>query len=166
MTSKQQNKRVGVLVITLVIVLIGGVLFVGATSGWFDDSKVILDAEYICEENCGKLAELNVSSYETLVKEKKSFIVFIDQDGCTMADKLEGYTDSYAEEKGVWLYKMMFSEVKQSSLYNFVKYYPSVAIISKGKVVAWLRADNAEDAEVYNDYGVFQEWMDECLQLK
>ena len=137
----------------------GGVLFVGAVSGWFDDSKVELDAEYRCEEDCdGEFMKLDAAGYEELITAKKSFIVFVDQDDCTTADRLRGFVADWAREVGVKVYRMMFEQVKNSSLHEQVKYYPSVAIISKGKVIENLCADSDEDANAYNDYDAFREW--------
>ena len=57
------------------------------------------------------------------------------------------------------MYRMMFAEVKESSLHDQVKYYPSVVVVDKGRVRVWLRADSDEDAEMYNNYDVFNDWM-------
>ena len=79
--SKDKKQQLGVLglVVVLVVVLLGGVLFVGATSGWFDDTKVKLDAEYYADG--AEFMELNAGGYEGLVEAKKSFVVFVDQGG-------------------------------------------------------------------------------------
>ena len=146
------------LVIALVVVLAGGVLFVGAVSGWFDDGKVYLSQEYYNKEEAG-LTELSVDDYNKKIDEKKSFVLFVDQTGCTTADKLRGYTENWAKEKGIKVEKMMFREVRELPLHESVKYYPSVVIISRGKPVAWLRADSDEDADAYNDYDAFLIWI-------
>lgn len=161
--SKDKKQQLGVLglVVALVVVLLGGVLFVGAASGWFDDSKVKLDAEYYADG--AEFMELTAGEYEGLVEAKKSFVVFVDQGGCTTADRLREYVTQYMAETGILAYKMMFEEVKESSLHERVKYYPSVAVVSRGKVVAYLRADSDEDAEAYNNYDAFKEWMGEYL---
>jgi hypothetical protein len=67
-------------------------------------------------------------------------------------------------ETGILAYRMMFEEVKESSLYTQVKYYPSVVVVSRGRVMAYLRADSDEDADKYNDYDAFKKWMDGILQ--
>lgn len=159
-----ENKNGGVLalVIALVVVLIGGVLFVGAVSGWFDDSKVKLDAEYYADG--AEFMELSAGEYEGLVEAKKSFVVFVDQGGCTMADRLREYVARYMTETGILVYRMMFETVKETSLHEQVKYYPSVAVVSRGRVVAWLKADSDDDAEKYNNYDAFKVWMDQILQ--
>ena len=158
-----KNKNGGVLglIVALVVVLIGGVVFVGAVSGWFDDPKITLDSEYYGEG--AEFMELTAGEYEGLVGAKKSFLVFVDQGGCTTADRLREYATQYMTETGVLVYRMMFAEVKESSLHSEVKYYPSVAVISKGKVVGYLRADADEDAEAYNSYDAFKEWMGKYL---
>ena len=159
-----ENKNGGVLalVIALVAVLMGGVLFVGAVSGWFDDPKVKLDAEYYADgvEFMGLPAE----KYEELAKAKKSFVVFVDQDGCTTADRLREYVTRYMAEMGILTYRMMFAEMKETSLHEWVKYYPSVVVVDKGVVRGYLKADSDDDAGAYNNYDAFKEWMRKYLQ--
>lgn len=159
--KKQQAKILG-LIIGLVAVLIGGLLFMGAVSGWFDDEKIVLDKEYYSEDNVDFL-ELGADKYEDLVKNKKSFIVFVDQNGCTTADRLREYITQYAKDNNIAVYRMMFSESKDSSLNEYVKYYPSVAFVDKGLPRRYLRADSDEDADIYNNYNSFRNWMNQHL---
>lgn len=160
--SAEKKKQMGVLglVIALVAVLVGSVLFVGAASGWFDDPKTVLDAEYHGEF---EFLDLTADEYEELVAAKKSFVVFVDQNGCTTADRLRGYVSEWATEAGVKVYRMLFKEVEKSSLHDFVRFYPSVAVISRGKVTGFLRADSNDDAGAYNDFATFKEWMGKYL---
>lgn len=160
--SAEKKKQLSVLglIVALVVVMFGSLLFVGAVAGWFDDPKVTLDAEYICEGECsGEFMELSAADYDKLVAERKSFVVFVDQNGCTTADRLRGYVRDFATSHGVRVYRMMFNDLKETSLHSEVKYYPSVVVVDKGAVRAYLRADSDEDAEMYNDYGVFEGWM-------
>lgn len=159
--AKKKNRKILPLMMALIVVVLGSILFVGAASGWFDSHKVKLDAEYYADG--AEFMELTVGEYEGLVGAKKSFVVFVDQDGCTTADRLREYVTRYMTETGILTYRMMFAEVKESSLHEQVKYYPSVAIVSHGKVVVYLRADSDEDAEMYNNYDVFKEWMGKYL---
>ena len=165
--SEEKMKQMGVLglVVALVVVLFGSVLFMGAVSGWFNSTEVRLDVEYLCGDGCeGEFMDLDAAGYEELVKARKSFVVFVDQGGCTTADKLRGYVSDYAASAGVKVYRMMFDQVKESSLHDFVKYYPSVAMVSRGSVVGFLRADSDEDAAAYNNYDDFRAWMRQFLE--
>ena len=76
------------------------------------------------------------------------------------------YMNNYMKERGMMAYRFMFSEARESSLHDFVKYYPSVAIVDKGVVKFFLRADSDEDTDEYNDYETFKGWMDGHLQFE
>lgn len=163
--SAEKKKQLGVLglIVALIVVLFGGLLFMGAVSGWFDDPKVVVSEEYKCTEGCEEFMELDAAAYEDLMKAGKSFVVFVDQDGCTTADRLEGFVSDWASAAGVKVFKMMFEEVKKSSLHSDVRYYPSVAVIGNGLVRGYLRADSDEDADAYNDYDAFLRWVQRYL---
>ena len=157
----EKKKQAGVLglIVALVVVLFGSLLFMGLV-GWFGEAKITLDAEYICSEECdGEYMELTKDGYEELIEGKKSFIVFVDQDGCTTADTLRKYMRDWAKDAGAKAYRMMFEEVKESSLHEYIKYYPSVVLVDKGKVRVYLRADSDEDAKMYNDYTELENWI-------
>ena len=160
--KKKQQKNIAWLVGLLILTVGGGILFVGAASGWFDDGRAKLDAEYYDEG--AELVKLSAGEYEELAEAGKSFVVFVDQNGCTTADRLRGYIKQYMAEKGILVYQMMFGEVKKATLHEQVKYYPSVAIVSRGRVVAYLKADSDEDADIYNDYEAFRGWMGKYLR--
>lgn len=161
-----KKRQIGVLglVVLLIAVVVGSVLFVGAVSGWFSDGKVKLDAEYYCGEQCdGEYVDISGEEYEALVNKGKSFVVLVDQGGCTTADRLREYMVDFALKSGFSVYRIMFAEMKETSLHEAVKYYPSVVVVSQGKPVTWLRADSDEDADIYNNYDLFEEWMERHL---
>ena len=162
--QKMAGLKVWQLLIGLLLVVGGTTVFVVLASGAFSRVSMTVDTEYICGESCdGEYMELSPEEYEKLVAEKKSFVVFVDQGGCTTADRLRGFVKDYASSHGFKVYKMMFEEMKETSLHDFVKYYPSVALISWGKVVGFLRADADEDSDAYNKYEAFEGWMGEYL---
>ena len=160
-----KNLKVWQLILGLVLVVGGTVLFVLAVSGAFGESKVMLSSEYICGDDCnGEYIELSAEDYEKLITDKKSFVVLVDQGGCTTADRLEGFAKDWAVENGVKEHKIMFEDMKQTSLHDSVKYYPSFVVVSNGKVVGFLRADSDEDADAYNKYEAFGKWVEKYLK--
>lgn len=162
-----KNLKVWQLIVGLVLVVGGSVLFIVGVSGGFGIEKAVLDAEYVCEDGCEfSYTELTPEEYEKLVAEKKSFVVMIDQGGCVTAERLrEEYVRDFAISKKIKVYKMMFADLKKTSLYDFVKYYPSVVVVSKGKPIGWLRADSDEDADAYNKYEAFEGWIEKYLNI-
>ena len=160
-----KNLKVWQLVLLLVVVIGGSVLFVGLSSGWFSSVNVKFSPEYLCGENCdGEFLDLTSEEYEKLVAEKKSFMVFVDQGGCTTADRLRGFVKDYASSSGIRVYRIDFSDMKETSLHESVKYYPSVVLVSSGKVVGFLRADSDEDSDAYNKYEAFLDWMGKYMK--
>ena len=161
--GKRPKKQIktGWLIVALLVVIVGGVVFVGAVGGWFDAKKVRLDADYYADG--AEYMEISADEYEGLVANKKSFVVMIDQNGCTTADTMREYVTRYMTETGIKVYKMMFEDLKNTTLHDTVKYYPSVVIVNKGQVAGYLRADSDEDAGAYNNYDEFRKWMRQYL---
>ena len=159
--NREKWPKIVILVVALVAVVIGGILFVGAVSGWFSGgTKIVLDEDDYCGENCAReFMDLTVPEYEEKVAEGDSFVLFVDQSGCHTADRLREFVLNWADATGAKVYRMMFSEVRECSLHDSVKYYPSVVLISHGKPVAWLRADEDADANAYNNEDAFGEWI-------
>lgn len=161
------KKRIAYLILGLVMIVTGSILFALAVSGVFDPSETELDAEYYCEDTCeGEFTELSKEDYEDLIKKKKSFVIFVDQSGCDGADRLRKFSSDYFPESGVKIYKMMFADLKETTLHEKVKYYPSLVVIRKGNVRAFLRADSDEDADAFNQYGSFIDWVNQHVFLK
>ena len=166
----QKQRPVWVLILALIGVVGGAALFICAVAGLFNQSpKATLDPEYLAatstETNTDGdfLARLTPDGYQTLVDQQKSFVVFVDQTSCMTADRLRGYITQYATEYGIKPYRLMFSDLKQTSLHDQIKFYPSVAVISDGQPIAWLKTNADEDAAAYNDYGAFKTWLGDKL---
>ena len=161
---KKKGLKVWQLVLALIVVVCGTLLFVAAAGGWFSRTKMSLDKEYYCGGTCSDgFMELTPEEYQNLVENQKSFIILVDQNGCTTADKLRDYTRNYALEKGIKVYRIMFADMKETTMHEKVKYYPSVVLVNKGKIMVFLRADSDEDADIYNDYNKFKGWMAQYL---
>lgn len=153
--------KVWQLVLCLVVVVVGGVLFVGAASGWFSaPKKVTVDANYMCEGACGGFIDTSGVGFDDLMRDKQSFVIFVDQASCTTADRVREYVKKYAMDNKFRAFRVMFSETANSSLKDYIKYYPSVMLVSHGEVVDFLDAGADADAAMYNNYDDFAKWMD------
>lgn len=159
--GKKKQKKTWQLVVALVVVVISGVLFVGAAAGWFSEKKARISEEYYTD-NVG-LMDFDAAEYDSLASEGKSFLVLVDQGGCNTADRLREFAENLAVEKNVAIYRIMFDEMKKSKMGEYVKYYPSFVVVSRGKVLAFLRADSDEDADAYNNYEAFLGWIDQYV---
>ena len=118
-----------------------------------------IDLSELTKVKPGELIDLSAVEFEKMSAEGRSFLVFVDQTGCATAENLKVFLRDFLKSRGLFGYRMMFSKVKETSLGEVVKYYPSVAIIKNGEIVAHLRADEEEDADKYNNYDAFLNFM-------
>ena len=164
--SSLNKLRTWQLLTGLLMVILGSTVFIVAVSGGFGGlSRAEVSGEYRCKGECNDgYMDLTPEKYDELVTEKKSFVVFVDQEGCKTADNLGRFVMDFAKAKGIKIFKMMFEDVKTTSLHDLVKYYPSVAVVSNGKVVGFLRADADEDSDAYNKYEAFEAWANWYLK--
>ena len=158
--KKKKTNLYCFLIPAFVAILIGVFFVIGITRGWFDDPKVVVSSEYLGESG---LEDITVEEYDEMVKEKKSFILLIDQNGCITAERLRAYVIDFAKENEMKVFRMFFYDMKKTNLNNTIKYYPSVVIIDNGKLRGYMRADANEDADAYNDYEDFKTWMKKYL---
>ena len=107
---------------------------------------------------------LDVDGYNSLISQKKSLVLFIDQEGCTTADALEKNLTEYMNEHEFKIYRFMFSDMRETPLYKYVKYYPSAVIIREGKPIVWLKADADEDTARYNNLEALKSWFNTYLK--
>ena len=63
-------------------------------------------------------------------------------------------------------YSMPYSDLKETELYNTVKFAPSVIIIKNKKVVAYLKADSDDDYDKYQNSESFTNWLESYIYLE
>lgn len=153
-TSKA--KLIG-LALAAIAVFGGGILFVGAAAGWFNQpapAKITLDAEYLGNF---EVRPLSIETFNNLIRDKKSFVVISYLPGCTA--KMLSLASRFAEENQITIYYMNFSDLRNTTLHDKIKYSPTVAVISKGELVDFLDSNSNEDTKKYNDYDAFSAWL-------
>ena len=103
--------------------------------------------------------DIDKDAYEKLIEEKKSFIIMVDKPDCyTTADMRKRMTE-FPDDMQFKYYRIMWSQVKESSLHEKVKFVPSVAIIKNGEIIDFLDADSDEDTPKYNEAQALQDWI-------
>ena len=115
-----------------------------------------LDDEYYA---ASEYIDINKDEYEQLISNKKTFIVMIDKPGCITTPAMRENMANFPDDMQFKYYRIIWDDVKESSLHEYVKFTPSVAIIRKGEVKAWLQADRDEDTKYFNDGEALKEWI-------
>lgn len=137
-----------------ILLAIGGiVLFIAINR---DDIPFRLDDEYYTSSEA---VTIEKDEYEKLMKDEKSFLVMVDKPGCVTTAEMRDNMSAFPTDMQFKYYRMMWNDVKESSLHEYIKFAPSVAIIRKGEVKAWLQADKDEDGEYFNSAEALQRWI-------
>ena len=68
-------------------------------------------------------------------------------------------------EHKVDVLSMSIDEYKTTSYFNTVRYAPTIIVISKGKVLAYLDANKDEDLDKYQSPDDFEKWLTEHVYL-
>ncbi len=124
--------------------------------------KFALEKEYY---ETSELVELDLNTYEKLVKEKKSFLLFIYQPLCATSDTFEKIVKEFSSTYQLTIYQMPFSLVKESNLEK-IQYYPSFVIFHEGEVVDFLEADKEEDKDQYKNLDALYNWVTNYVTIE
>lgn len=89
------------------------------------------------------------------MKNKKFSAVFIYEPSCITSNDF----NEVSNKNQISLYKMSFENMKSTELNNKIKFYPSLAIFNKGKLVHYLDAEANEDKEYYKNIDELENWF-------
>ena len=113
-----------------------------------------------------KFIDTNAENLNELIKNKESFVLFIYQPACVTSSNFEKVLNEFLKENTVQIYKIAFSNIKQTNLSENIKYYPSFAIFNKGNMVDYLDANRDDDLKYYETKEEFKNWFTNYVLLK
>ena len=156
-----KTKQIVFLSLAALVVIVGGVLLVGAASGWFDSiiEKVTLSEEYLHdEESSSQMITIDTAKFNEMMSGGKTFVAISHLPTCTA--NILAYLKDYAAEHHFDYFYYPWSELKETALHDKIRFAPSVYIVSNGKLITYLSADSDADTAKYNDYNEFAAWLD------
>ena len=107
--------------------------------------------------------DITRADYEKLVSDKKSFIVMVDKPDCYTTANMRKWMSDFPSSTQFKYYRIMWSEAKESSLHNFIKFVPSIAIVHKGEILDYLDADSDEDVDKYDNPNSLRNWINSYI---
>ena len=161
MSKKKVDPRPNKIALVVIAIFCVAVFF----GGYFLFRSVTPKTFRLEEELYGKSEAIDISKdeYEKLIEEKKSFVVMVDKPDCYTTADMRKRMSEFPDDMQFRYYRIMWTQAKESSLHEYVKYVPSVAIIHNGSVVDFLNADSDEDTAKYNDAQALQDWLKEYI---
>ena len=158
MNKKLSKNRKFVVVLGAIFLAVG---IVGLIITALSNQKFSLDSDQL---GSTEYVDITGEEYENLMRDKKSFLVFVDQDGCITAEGLRKNLEEIQKGKNFKVYRIMFSDARETSMNDYVKYYPSIAIIKGGEIKSWLKADADEDIERYKTKTDLEDWLNNYIE--
>ncbi len=127
------------------------------------------EKQFYLEDNyygTNKITEVQMEELNQLIKNKESFVVFVYQPMCITSSDFESVLNDFLEEEQISIYKIAFSNIKDTVIGKRVRYYPSFIIYHKGKIVDFLEADKNEDVNYYTSKEEFGNWFTKYIKLR
>lgn len=112
------------------------------------------------------VTEINVDELNELINNKKSFAVFVYQPMCITSCDFEKVLDEFLEEEKISIYKIAFSDIKDTEIGKSVKFYPSFIIYNNGNMIDFLESNKDEDVNYYTSKEGFKKWFTKYVKLK
>lgn len=122
-----------------------------------------LDKEYYQNNSFN---ELDKNTFDDLINNKKSFAIFIYQPLCTTSYEFNKILTEFANQYQISFYKMSFSDMKETELKEYIKYYPSLVIYHEGEIVDYLDANSDSDSEYYKSVDGFKKWFSNYVSIQ
>lgn len=110
--------------------------------------------------------EIETSDLEKLMDDKESFALFVYQPACVTSANFEEVLYDFITNNNIKIYKIAFSDIKDTKLSESIKYYPSFAIFNKGITVDYLDANSDNDLKYYKFNDDFEKWFTDYVLLK
>ena len=127
------------------------------------NKKVYLTKKYY--EN-KEQAFLQVDEQEIKKLKDETFILYTFNSFCKFPIPCDSIFEQFMKDNNITIVSIPYDKYKLTDYIKKVKYAPSILIINKNKVIAYLDADKDEDANKYQDIKEFTNWVKEYIYLK
>lgn len=159
------KKKFIISLLLVLILIIGVVIFII----FHNNNNLKIDEPFYLEEKYyekNDITEIKNDELNKLVDKKESFVVFVYQPLCAASSKFEDVLLDFLEDNQIGIYKIAFSNIKNTNLGKKIKYYPSFIVYYKGKIVDYLRSDKDADIDYFTSKEGFRNWLSKYIRLK
>lgn len=121
-------------------------------------NKIYLSDKYYNKGNFIKIKDSDLSNLDN-----ENYLLFTYNNYCNMAIPCENIFQDFMTKYKMDFLSIPFDEFKKTKFYRTIKYAPSVLIVEKGSIVAYLDANSDDDLEKYQDASKFEEWLNKYV---
>ncbi len=121
-------------------------------------NRIYLDSKYY---NKGEFITITPDELSSL--ENETYILYTYNSFCSFPIPCEDIFKEFMEKYNIDFLSLPFADFKETSLYETIKYAPSIIIIKNGEIISYLDAEKDEDLAKYQDASAFEKWLDEYI---
>ena len=148
-------------IIIIFTIIISILVFTTILNNNNNKNKFYLEEKYY---NNNSFIETNSKDIKKLSKE--SYILFTYNNYCTLPIPCEYIFEDFMKKHNISIISIPFAEFKKTIFYKKVKYAPTIIIINKGKIIAYLDANSDKDLKKYQDINEFEKWIDNYIYFQ
>lgn len=159
-----KKKFIALSIIMILIIVLLSILIINKKNKIEDnESAIFLEDKYY---NKGEYIDASSSEIDNFIENKESFVVYTYNPYCTFKVSCDNIFENIMDKYNIGVLKIPFSDFKNTSLYNKVKYAPSIIIVSKGNIIAYLDANSDDDYDKYQVKKEFDKWLRKYVNIK
>ena len=148
-------KRIYYILLILAIIFLGGCF----EKKQYDGKKFFIENKYY-----GKNEFIKIKNISKIKDE--SYILFTYNSYCNLAKPCEETFREFMKKYDIAFLSIPYEEFKKTSLYNKVKYAPSIIIVKNGTIVSYLDANSDDDLDKYQNLEIFEKWLKKYVITK
>ena len=141
-------------------------IFILIVTGCFNNNdskdKIYLEDKYY---GSTEFKSINTNQFEEMIKNKESFVLYTYNFYCILPISCETIFKEFMEENKISFNSLKFEDLKKTSIYDHVKYAPSIIIFNDGELVTYLDPDSQEDLNYFQDIDEFTKWITSYINL-
>lgn len=122
--------------------------------------KISLDKKYY---STGEF--INVNSEEVSKLDSENYILYSYNNYCAFSVPCEDIFKEFMNKYKIDFLSIKFEEFKKTKYYKKIKYAPSIIIISKGEIIAYLDPNSNADLNKYQDVTKLEEWIKGYVEI-
>lgn len=151
-------KKISLFILGILFLVIG---FLILTPQEEKIEKFSLDEEYYHEG-----VFLKKSAEEINALEHGNYVLYTYNSFCSFSIPCDTIFSSFMKKYKIDFLSIPYDEFQQTSLFQVVKYAPSILLVHDGRVMSYLDAESNQDLEKYQDVSKFEEWVLKYILLK
>ena len=148
---------IGIIIGIIILCTIG--LFINKNQS---NKKIYLTKKYYDNK---KQVFLQVDEQEIKKLKEETFLLYTYNSYCKFPVPCDSIFEQFMKDNNITILSIPYEKYKLTDYVKKVKYAPSVLIINKNKVIAYLDADKDEDVNKYQDIEEFTNWVKEYIYL-